>query len=122
MRLFSFCLLSLIAMGSSVAHADNQRELELRGVKNACGATTTWESEARCYRAGVEGVINNERYALYTRTMCGSTTNWESEARCYRGMIATLSERHLSVIKDACQSTTNWESEALCYRSAFSNL
>jgi len=121
MRLFSLLVLSLFATISSIGHAGYSLELELSAIKNACGSTTNWESEAKCYRVGVQGVINNENYMSYTKAMCGVATNWESEGKCYRGTITTLNDYHLNAIKRACQSSTNWESEVKCYRSAFSN-
>lgn len=122
MRLFSLLTLSLLAAVSSVGHASYPQELELRAIKNACGSTTNWESETKCFRTGIQGVINNDDYMNYTKAMCGSTVNWESEAKCYRGMIVVLDDRHLNAIKNACQASTNWESEVKCYRSAFSNI
>lgn len=113
--IISFALLVAGSFFASPAEA-NLRLLD--AVSGGCVATKTYEDEAKCFRAGVNGVRSGYRLRPLLSDMCLPTKTYESEAKCYRaGIDALPGRRRLQEQKDFCVRTTRtYQDEVTCMR------
>ena len=117
--LFPSLLALSLARLATPFYPNPQQELELHGIKLACGATLESESQSKCYAAGIQAVVEGKKFTAYTPEMCGLTLSAQSQATCYFQMIAVVGDPSLNADKEKCAASGSWETKAECIRDAF---
>jgi hypothetical protein len=114
-------LMLLVASFSSFAHDELGYKENLRAIKVTCSKVSGWDNEGKCYRIGVQAVIDEQSYTSYAPKMCAAVSGWDNEGKCYRAIIDQLGTAHDKRVKSLCMKMSGWDNEGKCYRDYFSD-
>lgn len=90
---------------------------DLSFVSKACQTYRTWESEAKCFRAGVSAIANRRTIREFATQACGVGSTWEQDAHCYRVLLGGIADPSFQRMKELCQRYPAWDSEVACYKN-----